>query len=184
MRLPEPRHPGYTIEDWKTWDGRWELIQGVPYDMTPAPNLEHQRISGQLFATIFNALEAAKRQSGGGACEVFAAPVDLYLPDQESVYQPDLVLVCDQATLTDGRGIFGVPSLVCEILSPSTIRRDLWTKRQCYEAAGVPEYLIVDPDERAGLLLRLEGGRYKEAASIEWGAMVAILGGKLDIRLG
>jgi Uma2 family endonuclease len=90
----------------------------------------------------------------------------------------------DPSLFTDARGIFGVPSLVCEIISPSTVRRDLWTKRQCYEAAGVSEYLIVDPDERAGLLLRLEGGRYAEAASLEWGAMVAILGGKLNIRLG
>jgi hypothetical protein len=112
MSLPELKHPGYTIEDWKTWDRRWELIHGVPCDMTPAPSLEHQRISGQLFATIFNALETLKRQSGGGGGEVFAAPIDLFLPNQESVYQPDLVLVCDPALLTDARGIFGVPSLV------------------------------------------------------------------------
>jgi len=52
MSLPELKHPGYTIEDWKTWDGRWELIHGVPYDMTPAPGPEHQRISGQLSAAI------------------------------------------------------------------------------------------------------------------------------------
>jgi Uma2 family endonuclease len=184
MSLPEPRHSGYTIDDWTTWDGRWELIHGVAYDMTPAPSLEHQRISGQLFTSFSQALEASKGQGGSGGCEVFAAPIDLYLPDQESVYQPDLVLVCDPALLTDPRGIFGVPSLVCEILSPSTVRRDLWTKRQCYQAAGVPEYLIVDPDERAGLLLRLEAGRYEEAASLAWGSVVAILGGKLPIRLG
>jgi Uma2 family endonuclease len=152
--------------------------------MTPAPSLEHQRVSGRLFAAIFNALEEAKRQSGGGGCEVFAAPIDLYLPGQESVYQPDLVLVCDQSSLAEARGIFGVPSLVCEILSPSTVRRDLWTKRQCYEAAGVPEYLIVDPDDRVGLLLRLEGGHYREASTLQWGSMVAILGGKLNILLG
>jgi len=77
-----------------------------------------------------------------------------------------------------------VPSLICEIISPSTVRRDLWTKRQSYEAAGVPEYLIVDPDERMGLLLRLAGGRYQEAASLPWGSMVAALGGKLTFRLG
>jgi Uma2 family endonuclease len=184
MSLPELRHPGYTIEDWKSWEGRWELIHGVPYDMTPAPSLDHQRISGQLFAGIFHALEVAKRQPDGGGCEVFAAPIDVYLPNQESVYQPDLVIVCDQASLIDARGIFGVPSLICEIISPSTVRRDLWTKRQSYEAAGVPEYLIVDPDERMGLLLRLAGGRYQEAASLPWGSMVAALGGKLTFRLG
>jgi hypothetical protein len=48
----------------------------------------------------------------------------------------------------------------------------------------VPEYLIVDPDERVGLLLRLEAGRYEDAARVEWGAVVALLGGKLPVALG
>jgi Uma2 family endonuclease len=57
-------------------------------------------------------------------------------------------------------------------------------KRHAYEAAGVLEYLIVNPDERAGLLLRLVNGRYEDAANVEWGAVVPLLGGRLPVTLG
>jgi hypothetical protein len=42
----------------------------------------------------------------------------------------------------------------------------------------------VDPEEKVGLLLRLEAGRYEEAARIEWGALVGLLGGTLTVQLG
>ena len=181
MPLPELKHHGYTIEDWKMWDGRWELINGVAYDMTPAPNTDHQRISTRLNAGIFDALKEAKRKSGSGECEVFAAPTDVYL--ESGVVQPDLLVVCDP-TKVSKRGIEGAPDLVVEILSPSTAGKDWSHKRWAYEAAGVREYLIVDPDELVGVLLQLESGRYLEAARVEWGAVVALLGGTLSVTLG
>ncbi len=181
MSLPEPKHHGYTLEDWKQWEGRWELINGVAYDMTPAPSTNHQEISSNLHATIWNALAEAKRRAGGGACKVFAAPTDVFL--DSGVVQPDLLVVCDPAKITN-RGIEGPPDLVVEILSPSTAGKDWSHKRWAYEAAGVPEYLIVDPDEQVGVLLRLEGGRYMEAARVEWGSVVAILGGNISLILG
>lgn len=181
MGLPQLKHPGYTLVDWQSWPGRWELLNGIAYDMTPAPSLEHQRVSSKMHIAIGLALEESKREAGGGECEIFAAPVDVYLG--EAVLQPDLVVVCDPAKKTP-RGIEGAPDLVVEILSPSTASKDTVRKRWAYEAAGVSEYLIVDPDERVGLLLRLEGGLYVEAARLEWGAMVALLGGRLVVPLG
>ena len=71
-----------------------------------------------------------------------------------------------------------------EILSSSTASKDWSHKRWAYAAAGVPEYLIVDPDEQFGLLLRLETGRYEETARVDWGAVVAILGGRVSVTLG
>jgi Uma2 family endonuclease len=97
--------------------------------------------------------------------------------------QPDLLVVCDPAKISQ-RGIEGAPDLVVEILSPSTAGKDVIRKRWAYEAAGVPEYLIVEPDVRVGLLLRLHDGRYEEAARVEWGAVVALLGGRLSVTLG
>lgn len=183
MSPPQIKSHGHTVEEWKTWEGRWELINGVAYDMTPAPSLDHQRVSGRLYLAIGNALEEGKRKAGGGEGEVFAAPVDLYLPGQESVFQPDLVVVCDPAKVAP-HGIVGVPDLMVEILSPSNASRDTVAKRWAYAAARVPEYLIVDPEGREGMLLRLEGGHYLDSARIEWGAVVALLGGKLSITLG
>lgn len=183
MSLPEPKHPGYTIEDWQTWDGRWELIHGVPYAMTPSPSPEHQRVSFKLQKAIDAALDDARRGGDDGDCEILSAPLDLFLPGEQSVFQPDLVVVCDPAKITR-RGIEGVPDLVAEILSPSTASKDMAKKRWAYEAAGIPEYLIVDPEEQYGLLLRLQGGRYEEAARVEWGAAVPLLGGKVSVPIG
>ena len=181
MGLPHLKQAGYTLEDWATWEGRWELINGVAYDMTPAPDTNHQRVSGMLHLAIGNALEAAKRTTGGGACEAFVAPTDVFL--ESGPVQPDLLIVCDPAKISK-RGIEGAPDLVVEILSPSTAGKDVTRKRWAYETAGIPEYLIVDPDERVAVLLCLVAGRYEEAARVEWGAVVALLGGRLSIALG
>ncbi len=181
MGLPQLKHSGYTLEDWKTWEGRWELIHGVAYDMTPAPSLEHQRISSRMNVAIANALEEAKKKTGGGECEVLAAPLDVFF--ESGVFQPDLVVVCDPLKKSE-RGVEGAPDLVVEILSPRTASKDTVRKRWAYEAAGVPEYLIVDPDERVGVLLRLEAGRYQEAARVEWGALVDLLDGTIGVVLG
>jgi len=183
MNLPQLRQSLYTIEDWKTWDGRWELIKGVAYDMTPAPSISHQRLSVSLTVAIAKALAVGDLEADGRVCELFHAPVDLYLPGEESVYQPDLLVVCDPAKIT-AQGIVGAPDLVVEILSPATASRDWTRKRWSYEAAGIPEYLVVDPDERVALLLRLEAGRYQEVERVEWGASMALLGGELNVILG
>jgi len=180
VNLPQPKYTGYTLDDWQTWEGRWELIDGVAYDMTPSPSTTHQEISSNFHGALWNALEEAKRKSGGG-CKVFAAPTDVFL--DSGVVIPDLLVVCDPAKISP-RGIEGPPDLVVEILSPSTAGKDHSTKRWKYEAAAVPEYLIIDPDERLGILLCLVGGRYEERARIEWGALVQLLGGKLEVTLG
>jgi Uma2 family endonuclease len=181
VNLPQLNHPGYTIEDWRSWEGRWELINGVAHDMTPAPSFSHQRISADLHVSITLLLREAKRKAGGGTCEALAAPLDVFL--ESGVFQPDLVVVCDPVKKSE-RGVEGAPDLVVEILSPRTAQKDWTSKRWAYEAAGVPEYLIVDPDERVGVLFRLEAERYGEAARVEWGAVVDLLGGKLAVTLG
>ncbi len=42
MNLPLAKSQGHTIEQWETWDGRWQLINGVVYEMTPSLSLEHK----------------------------------------------------------------------------------------------------------------------------------------------
>jgi Uma2 family endonuclease len=183
MSLPQLKRPGYTLADWQGWEGRWELIQGEAYAMTPAPSLEHQRISVRMVSELFAAIGEAKRKAGGGDCEVLAAPCDVFL-FENTVVQPDLLVVCDPAKKS-ARGIEGPPDLVVEILSPATGSKDTVRKRWLYESAGVKEYLIVDPMERVGELLRLDDlGRYQTAARLEWGAQVAVLGDTIPLTLG
>ena len=41
--------PYYTYEDYKHWEGRWELIYGIAYAMSPMPMIKHQNITGKIF---------------------------------------------------------------------------------------------------------------------------------------
>jgi len=45
---------------------------------------------------------------------------------------------------------------------PENRKRDLETKRNDYAAAGIPEYWIIDPEERQITVLILQGKEYRE----------------------
>ena len=40
--------PNYEYDEYIKWEGRWEIIDGIPYAMSPAPNIKHQDISGEI----------------------------------------------------------------------------------------------------------------------------------------
>ncbi|XUX06936.1 Uma2 family endonuclease [Sporosarcina sp. UB5] len=129
----------FTIADISGWDGRWELIDGVPFNMTPAPSTAHQRIVVEL-------LFALRTHFGKSGCTVFVAPFDVQLDenDQYTVVQPDISVFCEKQTLQPNRAI-GVADLIVEVLSPSTALKDRNEKFTLYERSGVKEYWLVDP---------------------------------------
>lgn len=152
----------YTYGDYLSWgdDERWELIDGVAYDMSPAPGRRHQEILGSLYAQV-------RATVHGTGCRVYLAPFDVRLPDAEeddarvrTVVQPDLAMVCDRAKLDDA-GCRGAPDLVVEILSPSTAYKDQTKKHELYERHAVRELWIVNP-ERPSVTVWVLGpdGRY------------------------
>ena len=135
---------GFTVEDYYSMpdDVRVEIIDGVIYDMTPAPTLRHQDIAGIIYSVLLG-----KVMRGKGSCHPFISPVDVQLDrDNSTMVQPDVVLVCDPEILIEGRVIFGAPDFVVEVLSPSTKKKDLTIKYKKYLEAGVREYWIIDPD--------------------------------------
>ncbi len=159
--LSKEQQQPFTYGDYYQWDEfqRWELINGVPFDMTPTPPLRHQKISGQLIWQLAIFFQ-------GTACEVYAAPFDVRLPDGDepdekvkNVVQPDVSVICDQGKLDD-KGCRGAPDLVIEILSPYTARKDLKEKYSLYEHYGVKEYWIIHPAENVLIQYRLDGKVY------------------------
>ena len=123
-------------------DGRRYELHDGELAVTPAPSPAHQRVCRNLYDVI--GPHVRDRRLG----EVFFAPVDVIL-DDTTVIQPDLVyLDAARAMLVTARGIEGPPTLVIEILSPSTTNIDRNTKRQLYLRFGVPHYWIVDLDAR------------------------------------
>src|SRR5438093_1516668 len=92
---------------------RHEIIEGEEY-MTPAPNLDHQAVVGNVFRLIAN--HVAARKLG----RVFVAPTDVILSEHDIV-EPDVVFVSDKhLSILSDKNIQGAPDLVIEVLSPST----------------------------------------------------------------
>jgi len=148
-----PRYlPRYTASDRATWEGDWELLDGVAVAMTPSPHGRHAERLARLAALFWNAIDAS------GCRATVLAEIDWIVAD-DTVVRPDLVVVCGPAP---PRHVEHPPAFVAEILSAATRTRDLSIKRELYEASGVRWYLISDPDEGASSLLRLGAtGRYE-----------------------
>ena len=72
----------------------------------------------------------------------------------ESVVEPDLLFIsAERRHIVSERACEGPPDLVVEILSPSNPRHDLERKRELYARHGVPEYLILEPNEATVMAL-------------------------------
>ena len=145
--LPEGKKQGeYTIEDRNALpeDHPYELIDGVIYNMA-SPALRHQSISGAIYRQLWNYVD-----SQGGDCIPFIAPTDVRLDrDERTMVVPDVFVICqpDDDRMDNDKYINGAPDLIIEVLSPSTRRKDMFTKLYKYEEAGVREYWIVDPNK-------------------------------------
>ena len=149
--------------DYLTWSDneRWELIDGVAYDMSPAPSRRHQKIVGELYRQFSNYLLDK-------SCEVYVAPFDVRLPefdeadeDIDTVVQPDIVVVCDRDKLDD-KGGKGAPDIVIEILSLWTAKKDLVVKYHLYERHKVKQYWIFDPATEEVSIFKLKNDKYGE----------------------
>ncbi len=164
----------YTFADYLTWidDKRRELINGIIYEMTPAPSVKHQRLAGKLFNIVTNFLTRNKKK-----CEIFFAPFDVRLPADEkakknediyTVVQPDICVICDSSKL-DKHGCLGAPDLIIEIISPATAQRDLHEKFHLYEQSGVREYWIVFPNDQILTVYELQtNGKYDDGITYSY----------------
>ena len=140
----------YTYADYSQWEGEWELIEGIPVSMAPAPMKIHQRLAGEIFMAL--------NKKMGDECSLCELLYEVdWKVTEETVIRPDIVLVCDdehEAYLTKA------PKIVVEILSPSTAKKDETVKFDIYEAEGVQYYILVYPDDLKAKVYSLKEGKY------------------------
>jgi Uma2 family endonuclease len=141
--------PHYTYEDYKNWEDEWEIIDGVAYAMSPAPMIGHQKISNKIARILDEQTENCKN------CHALL-PVDWKI-SEDTVVQPDNLIVCYEPK---GAYISKAPTMIFEILSKSTAKKDKTVKFELYESEGVKYYIIVDPDENIAKAYELKDGRY------------------------
>ncbi|MFZ5537152.1 MAG: Uma2 family endonuclease [Pseudomonadota bacterium] len=145
----EPEH--YTVEDYQHWEGDWELIEGHPYAMSPAPVVAHQQLAAGLFQLLAEALDPCPACQALYECDVQFS--------NETIVRPDLLVVCYPP---EGANITRAPELIIEIISPRRARHDEHTKFMLYQAEGVEYYLLAYPDERKVKVYRLIDGAYRK----------------------
>ncbi len=133
-------------------DKRYEILEGELH-VIAAPNIKHQRVSKRLLLALVQRLEKK------GLGEVFHAPCDVVL-SEENVLQPDILIVRkNRAGVIGELNLKGAPDLAVEILSPGSRSKDLELKRKIYARFEVQEYWIVDPDaETIEVLVWVESG--------------------------
>lgn len=158
--LQAPGPQPITFEEFLAWpeEGRIEWVDGKVVRLSPN-NLDHQRLLDFLNDLIKIYVRA--RSLG----EVFLAGVIIRLPTRPSGREPDVVFVAtahlDRLTPTY---INGPADLVVEIISTESTARDRGEKFAEYEAAGIPEYWLIDPLRREAIFYVLgEDGRYRAA---------------------
>ena len=120
---------------------RYETVRGELL-VSPAPRPWHQVVVGRLAQALRNHVDAHAPD-----VHVFCSPADIsWGPD--TLVQPDVFVVplADARTLDWTR--MRTLLLAVEVLSPSSVRADRFTKRRLYQERGIPLYWAIDADER------------------------------------
>jgi Uma2 family endonuclease len=137
---------------------RCEVIDNTLY-MSPSPTSDHQDILGDIFFKIKQSV--IQNQSG----KVFISPLDVYLDNELSVVQPDILFVkTEHLHLIQRKGIVGSPDMVIEVLS-SNKDYDIGKKFELYEKNHISEYIIINPDTKEVWHYILNGNKYETIPS-------------------
>jgi len=156
MGLAERYPVRYTVEDWKHWQGDWELIEGIPYAMA-SPRPINQAILSNLVWAIRSAL-----LENCPSCVVYAE-LDWYI-SYDTVIRPDIMVLCGEIP----ERVENPPHIVIEIVSPSSKQIDEGLKFELCEKEGVKYFVLVYPDEKAVKVFELSKGKYVEKHSMKF----------------
>ena len=141
--------PKLSLEAYLAWEEdqpeKHEFHRGEVFAMVGAKRV-HGRVVGNIERELGMLLK-------GTPCQTFHEGMKVQIADDTVLY-PDVFVTCDKADLATDR-IFTAPTLVIEVLSPSTQGYDRSQKFALYRRIpALQEYILVDPDTR-----RVEGFR-------------------------
>lgn len=159
------KHRTMTLPEFLDWeerqDGRYEFLHGDVVAMVGG-TVAHNQIAGNLYTALRNALR-------GSPCRGFQE--NMKIVADESVFYPDVLVTC--AKLNDQDRLAAEPSVIIEVLSDSTERRDRLTKNTAYRTLpSLKQYVIVNQRAAAVESFRFDGaGWLHELATGESGVL-------------
>lgn len=134
----------------------YEIIEGVKF-MAASANIKHNKLVSRLLINI--GMHVAVNKLGF----VFSDSLDVHFPDG-NLFMPDFAFVNaaneNLVLRNEGATLYGVPDMVAEIFSRSTMRNDTGIKKDIYERNGVKEYWIIDPWYENISVYLLRDGKY------------------------
>jgi Uma2 family endonuclease len=118
-------------------DIKHEFIDGNVYAMTGTSD-DHNLIAGNVFAEFRQHLKAKP-------CKVFFA--DVMLKADTNIYYPDVMVICETND-ADTSHVKHSPTVIVEVLSPSTRRTDITIKKIAYlNLPSLQEYILIEQDK-------------------------------------
>jgi Uma2 family endonuclease len=134
-------------------DKKWEFINGQVVVHSPATN-QHNRITARLLKLL--AIWVDEKELGQVTCEKTLCR----FPRND--YEPDIVFYgkAKAAQIEPDTLLHPIPDMIVEVLSPTTEANDRGVKFEDFQAHGVEEYWLVDPQRETVEQHLLENGRY------------------------
>ena len=144
----------YTYEDYKNWEGDWELIDGIIYAMSPFALPSHQKTAVRIVTQL---------EMNSKNCPQCHALMESEVKfSDETVVRPDVFIKCGE--LED---ISITPQIIFEIISKGSVRRDELLKFNLYKQEGVRYYVLVYPDSKKAKVYKLINGEYIKIQEIQ-----------------
>ncbi|MEX2142499.1 MAG: Uma2 family endonuclease [Pirellulales bacterium] len=132
-----------------------DLLDGVIYMASPESTDDNE-----LGGWLYRLMSEFAKETNQGKC--YFSRVAFRITDKRGP-EPDVAFVAKERLRIVERGfVDGPPDIAVEIVSPDSAQRDYDLKMNIYEAAGVKEYWVIDPDEQRATFLRRHGERFVE----------------------
>lgn len=154
LAAPSPRFDAAAYLDWEARQPeKHEYLGGEVFAMAGA---------SRAHATIaLNVATALRNHLRGGPCSVFISDMKLHVQADDAFYYPDVFVTCAESDRTQDQ-YMSAPSLVVEVLSPSTSAYDRGGKFASYrKLPTLREYVLIDPERLSvDLFRRHEDGHW------------------------
>ncbi|HEY0837314.1 MAG TPA: Uma2 family endonuclease [Azospirillum sp.] len=163
--MSDPARHRMTVEEFLVWDDgtdtRYELIRGEPVAMAP-PGGPHSALAGALTVRIGVRLRPP--------CRIYSEAGIRFADRNDLYFQADIAVSC--RPLAEGKGGVPDPTLIVEVLSPSTTRHDAREKLPLYrQIPSVQEILLIDSTRRRAEMWHREGDAWRVQDIIGDGAL-------------
>lgn len=161
------------LEGERQSDVRHEFVDGRIYAMSGA-SVRHNQICGEIYSTLKNHLR-------GGPCRTFIEAVKVEIADDlsENYYYPDVFVTCEPAD--DDSHVVRQPTLMIEVLSPSTSRNDRGDKLANYKRIPSVEEIVYIEQDWPEIFIVRQSDRWKKHIYSQFDSIVHLE--SVDLKL-